>query len=93
MERVKCAANRTEGAPILTLSRIRCADLCRTGLPVGVGSGDGRGLTQVWGSAREGTWEQAVADGRTFCATTGAGSVRHGAFYVKSYSPLLNAPL
>jgi putative transposase len=38
------------------------------------------GLTQVWGRPIEGTWEQAVADRRTVCATTGAGSVRHGAF-------------
>ncbi len=83
--RITCAAYRTEDALILTLSRLRCADPCRTGGPVGVGSGDRRGLTQVWGSAREGTREQAAADGRTFCATTGAGSVRHGAFYVKSY--------
>ena len=44
-----------------------------TGLPVGVGSGDGRGLTQVWSRLIEGTWEQAVADRRTVCATTGAG--------------------
>ncbi len=61
--------HRTEDALILTLSRLRCADPCRTGVPVGVGSGDGRGLTQVWGSAREGTWEQAVADGRRVGAT------------------------
>jgi len=52
---------------------------------VGVGSGDGRGLTQVWGSPIKGTWEQAMADRRTFCATTGAGYVRHSAGYVKSY--------
>jgi len=53
---------------------------------VGVGSGDGRGLTQVWGSASEGTRGQAVADRRTFCAISGARYVRHGASYVKSYS-------
>jgi len=59
-------------------------------VPVGVGSGDGRGLTQVWGSPIKGTWEQAMADRRTFCATTGAGYVRHSAGYVKSYSMALN---
>jgi len=40
----------------------------------------------VWRRPSEGTGGQAVADRRTFCATTGAGYVRHGAFYVKSYT-------
>ncbi len=40
---------------------------------MGVGSGDGRGLTQVWCSPSEGKRGQAVADRRTFYATTGAG--------------------
>ncbi len=53
---------------------------------MGVGSGHGRGRAQVWGSPSEGTWEQAVAERCTVCATTGAGYVRHGAFYVKSYT-------
>jgi len=83
---ITCAAYRTEDALILTVSRLRCADPCRTGLPVGVGSGARVRPRARVAQAKRGDGGQAVADRRTFCATTGAGYVRHSAGYVKSYT-------
>jgi len=47
----------------------------------------------VWCSPIEGKWGQAVADRRSFYATAGAGYVRHGASYVKSYTTACEQPL